>query len=288
MSKKIPWWVKILVKLIFSRLPIGYKFWKNLGLFEHGKMNHHEYSVRVFFDHLDRLGYKKNDLKGLTILELGPGDSIATALIASSFGAKVILVDAGSFTNQDMSTYFGLVRYLKSQGYQAKSIEDCKEVSEILNICSSKLYTEGLNSLKTLKDNSVDLIFSQAVLEHIRLSEFSDTLYEIKRILKRSGICSHQIDLQDHLSGSLNNLRFSNNVWESKLFANSGFYTNRISFTRMLDYFKEVGFEVDIKRVNKWPDLPIQRRKLNKHFKDLPLDELLVKDFAVILRNQLS
>jgi len=48
-------------------------------------------------------------------------------------------------------------------------------------------------------------------LEHIRKKEFVDTIIETKRILKPNGICSHEIDLRDHLNESLNNLRFSEN-----------------------------------------------------------------------------
>ena len=37
------WWIKIIFKIIFSRLPIKYKIWKKFGLFLHGKMNDPKY-----------------------------------------------------------------------------------------------------------------------------------------------------------------------------------------------------------------------------------------------------
>ena len=44
---------------------------------------------------------------------------------------------------------------------------------------------------------------------------------------RRDGICVHRVDLNDHLGGRLNNLRFTDAIWESVLFRESGFYANR-------------------------------------------------------------
>lgn len=285
MTKRLPWWAKIVIKILISKFRIPYGFLKNLGLVELGKMNSHNYSVEVFFSHLRNWGYDKKDLQGLTILELGPGDSIATAIIASALGARAILVDTGSYVGKDISIYKDLVVYLQELGYEPKSISQCKDTQEILEKCSSELHIEGLKSLKNMKDSSIDVIFSQAVLEHIRLDEFLDTLNELKRITKKGGISSHVVDLKDHLGDSLNNLRFSKKVWESNLFSNSGFYTNRISFPKMLDYFKQARFDVKVSNIKKWEKLPIARNKLHKSFRQLPNEDLIIKGFLVTLRN---
>lgn len=50
---------------------------------------------------------------------------------------------------------------------------------------------------------------------------------ELGRVLKPDGICVHRVDLNDHLGGCLNNLRFTDAIWESVLFRESGFYANR-------------------------------------------------------------
>ena len=57
---------------------------------------------------------------------------------------------------------------------------------------------------------------------------------------------SHQIDLRDHLGGGLNNLRFSDSLWESNFFVKSGFYTNRISFDKMISIFENISFKYEI------------------------------------------
>ena len=56
------------------------------------------------------------------------------------------------------------------------------------------------------------MIWSQAVLEHLKKSEFLEIMIELRRIIKDDGICSHKIDLKDHLYTSLNKIRFSEKI----------------------------------------------------------------------------
>ena len=69
MIRKIPWWLKIVIKIIFSRLPIRYSFWQSIGLFRHGKMDNTDYSIRVFKEHLKKSNIKS--IKNKVILEIG-------------------------------------------------------------------------------------------------------------------------------------------------------------------------------------------------------------------------
>ena len=78
---------------------------------------------------------------------------------------------------------------------------------------------------------------------------------------------SHNINYKDHLGESLNNLRFSEQIWESDLFANSGFYTNRIPAVEMHQYFKNVGFNLIVEDYGRWDKLPINRKNLAREFK---------------------
>lgn len=89
---------------------------------------------------------------------------------------------------------------------------------DVLAATNSQYFTDGLSSLRSIPTHSIDFIFSQAVLEHLRKHEFLDMMKELRRILKPTGICSHQVDLKDHLGGALNNLTFL------KSFGNLTFY----------------------------------------------------------------
>jgi SAM-dependent methyltransferase len=279
----IPWWSKIIAKIILNRLPFGYRFWRKLGLFRHGKMDNSTYVIGVFNSHCERAGLK-GELKDRVILELGPGDSIATAIVAASHGAKAILIDSGKYASQDVNLYKFFAENLQDIGLKPPDLTEAENIEDILQLCGSYYYTGGLSSLKAIEKNSIDLIFSQAVLEHIREHEFQETMVECKRILKNYGIASHRVDLKDHLGGGLNNLRFSNRVWESNIFVSSGFYTNRIRYSRMVGLIEEAGFEIEIGNVDRWDTIPLKRSKLATEFANLSDDDLLIKGFDVILR----
>ncbi len=285
MKFEIPWWGKIGAKLILSRLPFGYSVWRRLGLFRHGDMDTSEYAIRVFNSHLEKSGLR-NQLAGKTVLELGPGDSIASAIIAAAHGARAIIVDEGRYVREDITPYLDLQSVLTEKGLSATDLSGCRDIEEILDRCSAIYMTEGLESLRKIEDGTVDLIFSQAVLEHVRKPQFLETIRECRRILRPDGICSHQVDLRDHLAGALNNLRFSERVWESEFFARSGFYTNRIRQRQMLDLFNRAGFTVDCSGVQRWDAMPTPRVKLDDAFRGLPDDDLLVSVFDVVLRKK--
>ena len=103
--KYVPWYLKILFKIILSRLPLNYSFWQNIGLFRHGHMDKVDYIIKVFERHIQFAGFDKNDLKGKHFIELGPGDSILSAILAYSYGARLTLVDVGHFVKEDISFY---------------------------------------------------------------------------------------------------------------------------------------------------------------------------------------
>lgn len=282
-KSRLPWWSKIGAKLVLSRLPAAYGIWQRLGLFRHGYMDTAQYALGVFSSHVERAGLAGR-LAGKTVLELGPGDSVATALIAKAFGARAILVDAGAFARPDIAAYRPLADALRTAGLAPPPLDSVTTLDDLLAACDASYLTQGLASLRTIADESVDLVFSQAVLEHVRKHEFVETQRALARILKPGGVCSHRVDLRDHLGGGLNNLRFSERLWESPFFAGAGFYTNRIGFDGMLQAFAQAGFEVDVTEVRRWDKLPIDRRRLADEFRLIPDDVLTVCGFDAVLR----
>jgi len=284
---KAPWWLKIGVKIVLSRLPFSYTVWQKFGIFRHGKMDNSTYAIDVFDAHMLKTGLL-GSLDGKVILELGPGDSISTAILAATYNAKAILVDTGKFVCTEVSPYKLLAEKLRKKGLPSPDLSTAQTIDEILSICKARYMTDGLQSLKQIDAVSVDIVFSQAVLEHIHHNEFLDTMQQCRRILMPNGICSHQVDLRDHLGGALNNLRFSNRVWESNLFVNSGFYTNRIRYNQMLELFIKAGFKPRTLRVSKWSILPTPRKKMDREFQSVPDEELLVSMFDILLKEDIN
>jgi hypothetical protein len=81
----------------------------------------------------------------------------------------------------------------------------------------------------------------------------------------------------------MNDLRFSERVWESSFMANSGFYTNRIHYEELMQLFLEAGFEPEIIRRSLWTTLPIPRRKMDRQFAGLRDQDLQVSSIDVLL-----
>ncbi|MFW8744740.1 methyltransferase domain-containing protein [Mesorhizobium japonicum] len=277
------WALKIVGKLFLSRLPIDYSIWRSVGIFRNGGMNQVEYALKIFSLHAERC-FPNGFLPGVTMLELGPGDSIASAVIANAYGAKkTYLVDVGNYAVKDIAFYKTLTEWLNKQNIRrALNIDAITSFSSLVNKCHATYLTRGLESLREVPDSSVDMIWSHSVLEHIRAFELEDVLLELNRILKPGGFFSHNIDYQDHLQGALNNLRFSSRIWESDIFAKSGFYTNRIPAVIMHDLLRRSGTTVLKEEFGRWPKMPINRKWLAKEFK-IYSDEILLNRTSHIL-----
>lgn len=280
------WAFKIAMKSLIARLPLPYHAWRRLGVFRHGRMDTFQYPLKVFDLHVAR-AYPGNVMpKNSVILELGPGDSVVSALLGFSKGASITyMVDVGSFARKDISFYKNFVSNMKDGGALVPNIEWSNTTfSEILERCNGRYLTNGIESLRTIPSKSVDFIWSHSVLEHVRKHDFKELLNEFQRILKPDSYSSHNIDYQDHLNHSLNNLRFSNSIWESSFFINSGFYTNRINAIKMHEMFKNAGFIILKEEFGRWPFLPISRAALHEDFQSLADDELRIRTSHVLLK----
>ncbi len=105
--------------------------------------------------------------------------------------------------------------------------------------------------------------------------------------MKPNGVASHWIDYRDHLQEGLNNLRFSEYIWESEFMANSGFYTNRLTKSEIRAYFEHAGFSVEVYDKELWPrGLPTPQRAMYKPFTAMPEHALMVMTNWLLLRKR--
>ncbi len=284
MNVPLPWQAKIAAKIIMSRLPLPYGFWKKLSLFEHGQMEHPNYSLAVVKRHLEAAGFLGREER-FTAVELGPGDTITSSLAMLALGAKkTIHVDVGAFASTDMAVYRGMSEYLKTQCLNTPDLLNVSTFEEMLQNLPVQYGTDGHRSLALLPDASVDLVWSHAVLEHVGKSDFLETMRQTRRILKKDGVASHTVDLKDHLAYGLNNLRFSEKAWESDFMSKSGFYTNRIRYPQMLELFDQAGFEVGRALTHRFEKMPTPKQKLWEPFQRLSDDDLMISDFEILLK----
>ena len=294
MNKTAPWWLIIGAKIVLSRIPLPYSFWKRLRLFNFGDMDLPDRAFENFLHHAKAAGVLDESsclpqLKvsgDFKVLELGPGDSLFTIMIAKALGAsRTWLVDAGSFATKDMAKYEQMLDFLRERGFLLPFKNNPRTLVDILSECNGEYLTEGIPSLAYLPSETVDFCFSHTVLQHVWKSDFTKMAEELFRILKPKGICIHRVDLKDCLGGgTLNNLRFSEATWEGDLFRKSGFYTNRIRFHEMVGIFEQAGFKCTLLSIVRWEQLPTPREKLDPAFRQLSNDDLLVSDFDILLK----
>jgi len=280
----IPWFIKIPAKIAISRLPLGNRHWQRLNLFRAGAMDTPAYAFGVFKKHYAASGL--TTLRDCTVVEVGPGNSLLTGLYARSFGASCTwLIDVDRLASQDVNVFAQAEKLLSELNIPVPGVGKEYSIDAALERLNAIYLTEGLTSLKRVPDAEIDLLFSQAVLEHVRLADFVRIAREMRRVLKPTGVASHIVDFRDHLQNALNNLRFSRRLWESEFMARSGFYTNRLTWSEMENLFRDAGFSVELRSYELWPNgLPTRQHSMAFPFNKMSPSDLMVMGAHAILR----
>lgn len=274
------WPLKIAAKVVLSRLPVSYRTWTKLGFFRHGEMASLSQPQRVFNVHIAQACEAGVAFDGATVLEMGTGDSIASALLARKSGAiGTYLLDVGDYATRDMEFY----RQFSAQ--IGLAIPDSCSYEQLRDHIGAVQLTNGLVSWKTISSDSLDFVWSHSTLEHVRKGEFDATMAEMFRCMRPGAVASHNVHLPDHLGGALNNLRFSEALWEADWWAaRSGFYTNRMRPSDLLKSFRSAGFEVARYNVALWKALPTPRHVMAPEFRDMTDEDLHATGIQVLLR----
>jgi len=277
---RLPWWAKMAAKLVIARALPRYSWRRRLGIGVHsyaaGAGGHPDLIARdvAWFTHLAGRAPR-------TLLELGPGDTLANALYAAAAGVpRIWLVDVGDFAGADMAHYRAIAAAIGPEF--AARVDLCSRAAMLASIGATYL-TGGLSSLAAMPAASIDLAVSYTVLEHVRRGAFASHMAELHRIATPGGYGLHLVDLMDHLGGGLNNLRFGDRFWEHDAIANAGFYTNRLSRADILSVARAAGFEATIPHVYRWPNPAIARRALHSRFAGRTDDDLTAAVFLLAL-----
>lgn len=182
----VPWWARIAGKLVLSRIPLNYRAWRGLNIFTHGLMERPAYALDVFQEHFSQSGLPRG--KPFTCMELGPGDSLFSAVVARAHGAvHTYLVDDGSFATSEVTGYREVAGCLKSQGLDPPDLGGAPDVVAVLALSKATYHIRGLESLRSIPTASIDFIWSHAVLEHVRRAELPAMACEMRRVLREGG-----------------------------------------------------------------------------------------------------
>lgn len=137
------------------------------------------------------------------------------------------------------------------------------------------------------ESNCYDLIISRAVLEHV--NNLEETMLDIKRSLRDSGISLHQVDLKSH--GLDRYVDFDFLTWPSfiynLMYSHKG-YPNRLRVNRYKELAEKSNLSIkeliSIDRLN-MEKIDLIYNKLDKEFRNVSPEELSCLGFWLVLES---
>jgi SAM-dependent methyltransferase len=252
----------------------------------------------------------------VNVLELGPGDSLGIGLMALLTGSsQYTAVDAVRHASvaANLKVFDELVELLLNRtpiphdkecatilpaldDYQfPHSLFTPDELSKSLALPRLEHLREQLHSLesstviryfapggqlRSLISESVDWIFSQAVLEHVDRPE--QTYAQCFRCLKANGLMTHQIDYQCHETATRWNGHWAYPRWLWALIkGNRPWFINRMPHSAHIKMHQAAGFDICTEALYR-PGPGIARHELAAPFKDLSADDLATASALVV------
>jgi SAM-dependent methyltransferase len=120
-----------------------------------------------------------------------------------------------------------------------------------------------------LPDASLDLVFSNSVLEHVPGDAIRDMYVEARRLLPDGRIMFHSVNCGDHYAyndgtiNQLNYLQFSDDEWEK--WNNDFLYQNRLRAHEFVDMAEAAGFTIELNTIDPNERKLGELRKVNVH-----------------------
>jgi SAM-dependent methyltransferase len=213
---------------------------------------------------LDLNGRHQFITEELRVLHVGPGGFLGLECGLSALGCRVTSIDAFGFSMHypniaDVHHQYNQARavFLKTAGSLGRDNKELHAAWDALVIKNGDDYHLDADRIDyrypfrfsdlPVEDQSIDLLVSFAVLEHVHKPD--KVIQEIKRVLSPGGICCHHIITWDHRSFSivdgytpLSYAQYSHQQWE-EINADK-FYQNRVLPFQWEDKFKTQGFEM--------------------------------------------
>ena len=251
------------------------------------------------------------------VAELGPGNSIGIGLAALISGAsKYFALDTVRYSNteRNISVFDGLVELFREKrdipdetefpevnprlkSYKFPSgilsnewLDQCLATDRIENIHKAILQEDAANPIqiryfapwydgKVINDNSIVMLYSQAVLEHVE--DLKEAYSAIYRWLKPGAYMSHQIDFRSHGKSVDWNGHwvYPDYVW--KIVGQN--YINRQPCSQHIQTIQELGFKILL--VNKTQnEKGIQSKYLASRWKNISNEDLTCQSLFIVAK----
>jgi SAM-dependent methyltransferase len=293
------WRIKAIIQGTLARLPGGARvndaLQRTLGNLRDFEANVDAKVVGdwgVFLSHMRELGI---DAANLDYVEIGTGWYPTLPLCFSLAGAR-------SCRTYDVTRHlksklvFRMLRRLEhhlpliaeASGRSPNEVRElyCQlsardEVGQLLRLAKIDYIAPGDAAATGLADGSVDVVFSNSVLEHVPLPAITQIMRESRRILKPAGIAIHSANCGDHYAyfdktiTAINYFRYTEQEWRK--WNNSLLYQNRLRPQDFLEIAKAAGLEPVLVKYS-------PRRDMIEALRRLPL----ASEFLKYAPNQLA
>ena len=298
------WKLKVLIQFILSKIPFGEKI--NYLL----QVANRSHTDEKTGDRITELvtSMKKIDthkkLEGAVLVEIGTGwEPICSALLYM-FGVKKIytydhvrhlrpnltmmVIRAIGKNLGQIEKISGINKNILEKRYE--KIKCVESIDEFLEKSNIEYMAPGDASKTSLEAESVDIVFSHAVLEHVPKKVVHAIDSESKRILKKDGVAYHLIGLGDHYADvdpnvtTVNFLKFSEPLW-AFFVKNRISYHNRLREKHFIKIFNDDGAKILWSENYIIPkDLEfVKTMKVHKDFEGMTPEELAVYRTEMLL-----
>ena len=238
-----------------------------------------EYLRNYAFSSLNFLLEYAGDLRGRSVCEIGPGDYLTSGLSILAAGASrygVIDRFPGDYFGESAKSWYREIEKQWSRFYPTVVWNENISSNGFPENADSLLELIGEPLESAVTTHKYDIVCSFQVGEHI--SDI-DAFAEVhNRVLNDGGIGLHRVDFGPHDvwfryrdPGVF--LRFSDSVWQMTG-SNRG-VTNRKRHHEFLQAFERANLEVEVLFLDNFDRSAMDLSKLNKKFKEMPLDSVL-------------
>lgn len=282
------WRTKAAIQRAISRLPVGseqvyYQLQRRFG-----NLRNPESPLAMFCEAAAPIFAELRDygcpVEGARVLEVGTGHRVHMPLAFYLAGASsIVTVDLHPILKPDLvmqsvaeltahqgeiTRLFQSIADPEAVAQRLRNLAEARSFPELAAIMRLQYLSPADAAATDLPDRSVDIHFSHTVFEHIPRQVLVSILREASRLVTKSGLICHHIDLSDHFShadpsiGRINFLKFSSEQWRG--IDNDRFgYQNRLRADDYAEIYKEAG-----QRILKWIDVvdPIALESVSNGF----------------------
>jgi SAM-dependent methyltransferase len=260
----------------------------------------HDYARQVRAT-LDRLRVRRaflgdERIRGAALLEVGSGREFGLALLLLALDARRVVnveIEPYRFID-DAAFYRALVEAAAAEGlsigWPPRGLLPRGAAAVAPDTALVTLYLGRSAAAIPEPDGSIDVSFSVAVLEHVRLSDMPAVARELARLTRPGGTGIHRVDFVDHYhrhDDPFRFLRLSHREYEW-MYSNRYSYSNRLRMDDFERIFRAAGFaEARFENVTRHEDVAeFERWRCGFHpsLRDRDPDMLRARSAMLVLR----